>query len=136
MAGELTFRYVGTELDLFSEATRWKRYWSRRLRPFISGSVLEVGAGIGANVPYLWNQSVAAWVCLEPDGYLSGEIERRIDAGILPRGCTGCHGTIADMPASERFDTIAYLDVLEHVEEHRGELVTAAGHLAPGVQRV
>ena len=60
-------RYVGGELDLFAQAQRWKDYWISRLRPFIAGSVLEVGAGIGANTVLLRTQSQARWLCLEPD---------------------------------------------------------------------
>jgi hypothetical protein len=41
-------------------------------------------------------------------------------------------GTVADLPATERFDTIVYLDVLEHIEDDRAEVGAAAARLAPG----
>ena len=40
--------YVGNELDLFAQAKRWKRYLASHLAPYLTGDVLEVGAGIGA----------------------------------------------------------------------------------------
>ena len=40
--------YPGGELELFKRATRWKAYWSSRIRPRVKGDVLEVGAGIGS----------------------------------------------------------------------------------------
>ena len=39
--------YVGTELELFQDAVRWKAYVRRTLAPYVRGDVLEVGAGIG-----------------------------------------------------------------------------------------
>ena len=45
--------YVGTELELFQHATRWKAYYARALRRFIVGDVLEVGAGLGATSRFL-----------------------------------------------------------------------------------
>jgi hypothetical protein len=47
------FSYVGSELELFAAVGNWKTYWSRQIRPFITGDVIEVGAGIGSNTPFL-----------------------------------------------------------------------------------
>ena len=35
-------------------------------------------------------------------------------------------------PADERFDTILYIDVLEHIDDDLGELARSATHLRPG----
>ena len=43
-----SFTYPGDELVLFQHATNWKKYFSRQIKPYIKGDVLEVGAGIGA----------------------------------------------------------------------------------------
>jgi hypothetical protein len=41
-------------------------------------------------------------------------------------------GTLAGISTPELFDTIVYLDVLEHIEDDRAELALAAAHLRPG----
>jgi G:T/U-mismatch repair DNA glycosylase len=41
-------------------------------------------------------------------------------------------GTIGDLDPTLRFDTILYLDVLEHIAEDRAELARASGHLTAG----
>ena len=41
-------------------------------------------------------------------------------------------GTLADLPEGQRFDTALYVDVLEHIEEDRGELAGAAARLRTG----
>ena len=41
-------------------------------------------------------------------------------------------GTLEAIETHERFDTILYIDVLEHIRDDAGELVRAAVHLFPG----
>jgi hypothetical protein len=41
-------------------------------------------------------------------------------------------GTLDDLHAEARFDAILYIDVLEHIEDDRAELVRAAQRLNPG----
>jgi hypothetical protein len=102
-------KYAGTELELFAAAENWKSYWSSRIRPFIAGDVLEVGAGIGVNTKYLDHGGKGRWVCLEPDSQLMAQL-----AKISSRREVVC-GTLRSLDASQMFDTIIYIDVLEHI---------------------
>lgn len=124
--------YPGSELALFEQATRWKRYLGRQLAPFLRGEVLEVGAGIGGTTSFLLGPEVTAWCCLEPDPALRGEIDRKLAAGLLPPVCRSAAGGIGSLEAGRVFDAIVYLDVLEHVEDDRAELAAAARHLRLG----
>ena len=49
----------------------------------------------------------------------------------LPAPCQDVVGTLAeaDLP---RFDSVIYIDVLEHIEDDRAELAAAASHLHLG----
>ena len=125
-------RYPGGELELFERAIRWKTYLGRQLAPFLAGDVLEVGAGRGGTTPFLWSARVVSWRCLEPDPALCREIERKIAAGELPAGCGAEVGSVAGLAAERRFDAVVYVDVLEHVEDDRSELASAARHLREG----
>lgn len=125
------FRYAGPELDFFGQATTWKAYWSRKLSPYIGVNVLDVGAGIGATARLLCGERQRAWVALEPDSTLLQRIQAQIEAGSLPTTCAPRLGRLNDLKPDERFDTIIYVDVLEHVEDDSGELERAAGHLSP-----
>lgn len=128
----MSYRYVGSELELFSTATNWKSYISRRLTPFIGGRVLEVGAGIGSNIRYLYNDAVKEWTSVEPDPHLADQISKRISCGDLPATCRVVPGTVEMLAPTARFDTILYIDVLEHIADDAGELAGAARRLAPG----
>lgn len=79
--------YVGTELELFSQAANWKTYVAGKLLPYIRGRVLEVGAGIEATIERLASENVEDWLALEPDAKLAQEISRRLRQGDLPRIC-------------------------------------------------
>lgn len=124
------FRYVGSELDLFSTVRYWKSYWSAEIRRFIRGDVLEVGAGIGSNTRYLDTGKLGRFVCLEPDARMVGRLADRLRSGA--REYEVIRGTLESLPAQEQFDTICYVDVLEHIEDDGAELDRAAAHLRPG----
>jgi hypothetical protein len=124
--------YVGSELELFSEARNWKAYFSRVLTPYMSGQVLEVGAGIGSNTPYLATAAVCGWTSVEPDRSLARRILERAARHGLSFGWSVVAGTIEALGPGARFETILYIDVLEHLADDRSELSRAALHLSAG----
>ena len=126
------YTYSGEELDVFALATRWKAYWSQRIRSYIGQQVLEVGAGIGSNAQIFRDLPCQRWVGLEPDAAMCermGEAHRR---GLMPAGHEVRCGTSTSLRTEEKFDTILYIDVLEHIEDDRAELHHIARHLRPG----
>lgn len=127
----MTYAYEGTELEVFAHANNWKHYWISRIQPFIHGSVLEVGAGIGSNTLLLRHTTSGDWTCLEPDHGLGEELQTRIGkSGLSDVGYI--HGTVGSLPKRQQFDTVLYIDVLEHIRDDRHELQTAMDVLQPG----
>jgi SAM-dependent methyltransferase len=126
------YRYIGNELEVFSLAFNWKKYLKDQLSSHIGSNVLEVGSGPGYNTEYLVGQDSRHWVCLEPDGEYIAGIHQKIISNILPPFIEPVHGTIEAIPASRKFDTILYLDVLEHIEDDRDELLRAIDRLETG----
>lgn len=126
------FSYAGSELHIFARARNWKRYWTGILRGHIRGDVLEVGAGIGANTRLLQTDRVGRWVCLEPDPSLAALLVQRLATEPGLASCEVVVGTLKDLARGEKFDTIIYADVLEHIEDDRCELARATAHLASG----
>ena len=120
----MSFNYSGGELPLMAQAVRWKAYLADLVRPYLGASVMEVGAGIGNNIPYLFTRPVSHWTALEPDVTQAAQItDARVRVVV---------GTLDAIEATEKFDAILYLDVLEHIEDDSQELRHAAAHLAPG----
>ena len=128
---EPPFEYIGNELELFLHAENWKRYVAKRLCRYIKGTVLEVGAGLGANSPYLYRDNLQQFVSLEPDPKLCDQFRQRQMSGLIPAKCELLQGTLRDCDPNKKFDTILYLDVLEHIEQDATEVSLAMERLRP-----
>lgn len=126
--------YVGSELEVFRHARNWKQYWSSAVAPFVRGDVVDVGAGIGANSSFLLGPAVRRMVWLEPDRRFGPDLERERQAlaAAHPIPIDIRHATLQDLAAGELFDTILYIDVLEHLEHDRQEVDAAAARLRAG----
>lgn len=122
------YEYPGEELDTFSHAKNWKSYWISLVSPYIKGNVLEVGAGIGTNT-LLFNRDICKkWVSIEPDLSLLSRMTKLKDEGLL-EGVDIKPLTTSQLPKDELYDTILYIDVLEHIEHDSEELRVASSLL-------
>jgi len=124
--------YVGQELEIFEHARNWKKYWSSEIRPYLSGDVLEVGAGLGANTEFLRSTRASTWTCLEPDPCLVERIRSRFANQPRLFDCRIEIGTTETLSIQRQFDGILYIDVLEHIEADREELGRASRLLVKG----
>jgi SAM-dependent methyltransferase len=126
------YSYQGSELQLFQHAVNWKRYYASRIQRFITGDVLEVGAGLGATSRFLCTGDEASWTCLEPDPTLAQQLREHLAAEPLHPHTHVIVGTLDDAAPVAGFDTVLYIDVLEHIEHDRAEVARAARVLRPG----
>jgi SAM-dependent methyltransferase len=124
-------QYIGSELDLFAMAFNWKAYIRHQIGQYIKGHVLEVGAGIGETTKALINGHEARWTCLEPDQKLAERIAITFDSmpGGQSEGPEIIVGDIDNPACNRKFDTILYIDVLEHIENDKLEIKKAAQKL-------
>lgn len=126
------YAYVGEELDLFERATTWKQYWARYVARHVRGDVLEVGAGTGNNLGVLTAlDRHQRWTSLEPDPSLLAALRTRLAEGGYGEVETAL-GTTTDLEPDRQFDTVLYIDVLEHIEDDAAEVARAAARLRPG----
>jgi SAM-dependent methyltransferase len=123
--------YVGNELELFAAAKNWKSYWSSKVKPYISGTVAEIGAGLGTNTSYLVSSAVSQWTFIEPDPGMVLHLQNgnALLHSAIPHSVY-C-GTLADLEETQ-FDTIVYIDVLEHIRADGDEISLAARALKDG----
>lgn len=124
------YEYPGGELEFFEGAQNWKTYWGSLVKPFLGDSVGEVGAGIGANTVGL-SKDCPSWTCIEPDASLAARIEQRRAAGEIGPNCKVVVSKLNELSAEIRFDTILYIDVLEHIPGDSDELIEASKRLRP-----
>ncbi|HCF30333.1 MAG TPA: methyltransferase type 12 [Cyanobacteria bacterium UBA11049] len=126
------YSYIGSELELFSEARNWKAYYRQSIKKYLGAEVLEVGAGIGSTTEFLCRGNHQRWLCLEPDPQLAKTLNSYIASGNLPNCCELKVGTILELSHKERFDNIIYIDVLEHIKDDRLEIENVYIHLKEG----
>ena len=122
--------YPGSELELFSRADNWKAYWSGLITSHIKGSVLEVGAGIGTSTIALSDCEMDSWTCLEPDPNLASQIQIHLNTLKNMENYEIVIGDINKLSGKKSYDTILYIDVLEHIKDDRRELKDAVNLLS------
>lgn len=125
------FKYVGSELEIFAQARRWRAYWKSQIAPYVGENVLEIGAGIGSVTRLFSNPNIKRWVALEPDASMRQKLRQMAERGELGKNCIVREGTIENLDPAESFDCILYIDVLEHIKDDRRELENAIQHLEP-----
>lgn len=126
------YAYIGSELDLFAHAKNWKTYWAALVTPYLGREVLDVGAGIGSTAQNLRLHTAQRWIELEPDDAMAQRIRGAIREGSLPSSMEVVTGTSRDLAPGDLFDSILYIDVLEHIEHDAEELRHIVQHLKPG----
>lgn len=122
-------QYPGDELEVFELATNWKKYFGKKILPFLGKNILEVGAGIGATTKILNDGSAYSWTMLEPDNIMYQRLIQK--KSLYPDNTSVLHGSISDL-SIQQFDTILYVDVLEHIENDKKELASISRHLSNG----
>ena len=123
-------KYIGNELEIFEHARNWKAYYGSFIKPMLGKQVAEIGAGLGGTTTALCDGSQENWLCVEPDKELTNEIERKIKEGVLPPICKSFTGYSSAV--EKQFDSILYIDVIEHIEDDKAELLHAGNLLKMG----
>ena len=129
--GHIAYQYPGSELEVFAKATKWKKYWSKIIKNHIGSRILEVGAGIGSNVNYYISNKTKSVTLVEPDKVLCNDLNNLCVTNHLKLNVKVINGYISSINSHEqKFDSILYIDVLEHIENDKEELFNASKYLA------
>lgn len=117
-------KYPGAELDNFDKASIWRKYIFLNIKKYIKGVTLEVGAGIGSFTNNY--KSLASSITLS-------EIDTDNLDFIKEKFKADNFDFTSDLTKNikKKFDTIMYLNVLEHIENDDKEVVDAFEKLNP-----
>lgn len=121
--------YPGKELEAMGSADNYRRWIVEGLAPYLGKKVAEVGAGIGSITRVILEQPVERLVAFEPSSNMFPQLAASVRGE--PRA-TAVHGIFGPAQAGQAFDSVAYINVLEHVEHEREELDRAHAALRPG----
>lgn len=125
-------KYIGNELELFANAKNWKSYWSDLVAPYLGKQVMEVGAGLGGSTRLLIPKAkdLQKWIALEPDHALASQISDNLKSSSLETDKLEISEQfLKDYAPDKQFDSILYIDVIEHIEDDKREVQLAVERL-------
>lgn len=118
-------KYPGEELDNFDKATVWRKYIYFEIKKYIVGKVLEVGAGIGSFTNNYMGRTNEITLSEVDEGNFEIIKEKFKNYSIeITKKTTS--------ELNDKFNTIMYLNVLEHIEKDKDEIEAALHKLEKG----
>ncbi|NPA95962.1 MAG: class I SAM-dependent methyltransferase [Thermodesulfobacteria bacterium] len=126
--------YFGKDLEALSFATNYYNWILEEFSPFLGKDIAEIGAGIGNFSRLLLKRPIRNLVAFEPSRNMFPLLQKNLAGESRVRAI---NGFFEDHSAkfNNHFDTVCYINVLEHIEDDRGALCHAhstlkdSGHL-------
>ncbi|MCB1877117.1 MAG: class I SAM-dependent methyltransferase [Chromatiales bacterium] len=131
MGGSDDIQYFGKDLEAMSFADNYHRWILAELQPYLGKSVAEVGAGNGNFSAFLLETELERLVSFEPSNNMFADLERRFAGNQRIDTIRDFFGNRAEQ-YHEAFDSVMYINVLEHIEDDGQELRYAFQTLRPG----
>jgi len=124
-------QYEGQDLEAMLSAPQYCAWILSQFEPYLGNTVAEVGAGSGNFSSQLINKIDGTLIAVEPSARMFSLLKKRFADN--PRVICEPHFSV-DVAAAYRgsLDSIAYVNVLEHVQDDLQELVEAYDALRPG----
>jgi SAM-dependent methyltransferase len=115
------------EFAALSEARNYRAAIAKLFSPYLSGDILEVGAGVGQML------SDVMAIC-QPRSTAAVEPDLRFFAALRSAVPTAevWQGSEQDIPADRHFDALYAINVLEHISDDRRELALWHERIKPG----
>ena len=121
----MSIKYDGWELNEFDNANNFRNYQFERILKYIKGQTAEIGPGTGSNIKKYINQ-ISSLHLYEPSKNLFKVLKKKFKHNKIK---------IINKPIEikkKKFDTIIYLDVLEHIQNDEVEVKKALKNLKKG----
>ena len=121
--------YPGKELEAMSHAVNYHRWIVDELKPCLGNNAVEVGAGIGDLSRLLLETPVRKLFAFEPSSKLCGALRKNLEDE--PRATVFQDFVNLDLLQDE-VSSVLYVNVLEHIEDDRKELLDVSARVSPG----
>ncbi|HEY4489350.1 MAG TPA: class I SAM-dependent methyltransferase [Candidatus Paceibacterota bacterium] len=125
------FQYDGRDLEVTSFAKNYHEWIADLFRSVFGKRVAEVGAGIGSFSELILQAPIDELLVIEPSKEMFEELQKNLayDTRVT---CKNDFFTKVSGECNTYFDSVVYVNVLEHVEDDAGELARVYESLAPG----
>lgn len=122
-------QYPGKELEAMSFAVNYHRWILDEFSPWLGESVAEVGAGTGSVSGLILERPIRKLTAFEPSQNMYPLLHEALEGETR---ASSVNDFFSPKHAQAGFDSIAYINVLEHIEDDRAELAGAFEALKPG----
>lgn len=120
--------YPGSELGVLADAVNYPRWVVDEFRPYFGATVAEVGAGIGTISKLILACGATRLLAFEPSTNL---FQKLVEEMAKEPRCVPINDLFRPARAAG-CDSVAYVNVLEHIEDDAAELRLAYDSLRPG----
>jgi len=111
-------------LETLSHAADYYRWLAERVRPYIHGKALEIGAGIG-NFAQFAKETASEYHVSDVDPRLTEKLSQQFDH-------VYCWDIFTPFPDGSLYDTVVILNVVEHLEDDRAAMDSLNARLKTG----
>ena len=122
--------YPGRDLEAMGFAGNYYEWLLDEIRPFIGDLTAEVGAGQGNFSRFLLRTDLKRLVAFEPSENMFAILQEKFQDDTRLRPVNSCFDNDQEVESGP-FDSIVYINVLEHIEDDAGELVAVYNQLKP-----
>ena len=121
--------YPGKELEAMSFAVNYHRWIINEFESYFGEIVAEVGAGTGSISELLLEKNIKSLSAFEPSQNMYPLLEKTLQK---EKRAKAINDFFAGEHIRETFDSVVYINILEHVEEDHVELTNVLTALKPG----
>lgn len=126
--------YFGKDLEAMSFANNYHRWILDEFRPYLGREIAEVGAGVGNFSDFLLHTDIAHLTAFEPSDNMYPLLEQKF-ADVTRVDTLNAFFEDVSSGFKDHFDSVLYVNVLEHIEhdatalQHAYQTLKGGGHL-------
>src|SRR5438128_1639388 len=121
--------YPGKDLEAMSVAVNYHRWIVDEFEQYLGDSVAEVGAGRGSVSKLLLEKGIRRLFAFEPSSNMFALLQNAL---AHEERALAVNDFFGPGYSQERFDSVVYINVLEHIQNDRAELANGLDALRPG----
>jgi SAM-dependent methyltransferase len=119
-------KYIGRDLEAMSIATNYYQWIVEEYKPYIGKYIAEVGAGTGNFSKFLINETnIKRLTAFEPSLDMYSILKKRFKDDNRVEPVNAFFRNTSNNQFKYTFDSIIYINVLEHIMDDEGELTFA-----------
>jgi SAM-dependent methyltransferase len=111
--------YFGKDLEAISFAKNYQKWILSEFFPYLGSSVAEVGAGVGSFSNLLLQTDIRSLMAFEPSQNMFPLLQEALSKY---KRAMAINDFFGKQNKGQRFDSVLYVNVLEHIEDDTAEL--------------